>query len=1090
MNAELKAAFTLIKPVCDMIMVSPTVDLIKEYTLLTHELKKESLQELQQYMLFPIITHLQPNKIEGKYEMQRLLVNAMKEVLDSVSVSCYEMCIRIELTLAKMALDKKRPGMIADISEELKLSAMQCMTALMLNLETSLRLKMIKSHAPLLAQAVFVSVHMAKLEKLRVLKLAALDSVLAHTCTHPKLTDANCMISNPVLEDVVVRMLGCILPGLVSTLQDVAMCSNNPGHAVVVMALNATHRILCMTMNDKHLTNKEITIADFIKAIEQKDSPKYVRKGKTSDLPKLTKEWFDMAGEKLEIVVRSLVRLGAHEHFKVRKELAVLCYRILSECNNSMLPSIPMCLDILITLSGDPYSQVSSYCTWARSEYLSKASPEMVLNAMDGLTRNLFMVLGSLPRVLNNIDSSRKLSSLNLLEGYVQELYAGEPQRLTIILSSSQGYSKLCDSLVSASAIESDLALLNTDAIRDVTAAPPRTSPWCKFRHLDSSDCVKKFENICRLLGEAECGQLILDTLLETFAERRDIELVYLMNRIASAPKSTPSLAKRVIDTYIEEDVWYLPLKVGNNEPPLTDEDTLDETIYNPRAWSKDSVPGLFEGAMEVRYTDISYQTPRVRHSEPNSCRTLRQAQRNIVQCCLLTEGLGLMAKRLQGEFQPYLLKTLCMVLERVGSRYEMLHLSGLKAINDIKIACGHNTVAGLIASNADYFTNEITRRLKKAWNAQSALEILTVVMEFSDDTILEYMYGVVEDMLVRSCDKYYKKSLYLYLQVFRTFLSCIYKWFPEFTHRPVKPPDTEIDVLSDVMEYIKSEREADMLMGTSEEDAKTVEEMYADDLKRKEDDVLDYDDTVTNETPPLPKHIEVTIMILKRCINFISTEKMDDAIMTLEILNLGFPLLRDFENELLPLVHLCWAPLVTRFEDSNTTIVKGAIDLVVTLATLSKEFIMHRTVKEVLPQIYSRLQKLAAMSRLKDAGSSYRFSPRYKFQLSALTALAPLAVELSLPETALEEAMDCAQPYLSNKQPKPLQALSVQFFKAVLQYNYGAAWLHLRRFCNNSENLEPPKNEFIQLATITGTPYSADSKEFDNNIKTIFDVQ
>ncbi|XP_047517372.1 TELO2-interacting protein 1 homolog isoform X2 [Pieris napi] len=1083
MNPKLKAAFTQMKPVCDKLMINPTPENIKDYLELINDLKREYLQDLQQYLLFPIISHLQSKEMEGRHEVHRFLLIAMKVILDKINVVSFELCIKIEMTLAVLAFDKNKPGMIAEIPEEMKLTAIQCMTSLMLNIETPLRLRLIKSHAPLLAQAIFVSVHMAKLEKFRILRLAALESLLAHTSMHSKLTDATCMITDPVLEEAVVQMLCCILPGVLATLQDVAMCPNNPGHAVIVMALNATHRIMCMTMNDKHLKARStVSVADIIKVIKEKENANYVSKAKTSQLTKLSKEWFEMAGEKLEAVMRSLVRLGAHEHYKVRKELSVLCYRVLSECNSTMQPSISMCLDILISLSSDSYTQVANYCSHARAQYFRNASPNSMLNVMDSLTRNLFMVLGSLPRILNNIDSARKLASLNLLEGYIELLSEGSPQRLTSILSSNEGYSKLCDSLASASAIQTDLALLNRHAARDVTATPPIDSPWCKFRHLDSKECITKFQRICLLLGETECGQLILDTLLDTFRERRDCELLFLMNLMASAPKSTDSLAKRVIDAYIEEDIWYLPLEVAS-EAPITDEETLDISVYNPRAWDKDNVPGLFEGATETRYTDISYLTPRTQ-MVPTGCRTLRQAQHNMVQCCLLTEGLGLMARRLGKDFQPYLLKTLCLVLERVGSRYEMLHLSGVKAINEIKSACGNTTVGELIAHNADYFTHQITRRLKKAWNTQSALEILSVVMEYSDSTILEYMYGIVEDVLLQSCDKYYQKNLYSYLQVFHTFVSCIYKWFP---HKRTEDEHTDTkDVLDDVIEYIKSEEEAQRAINESEKDGRSVEEMFNEDLERTENDALDYDDTVTKEKPPLPKHIEVTITILKRCINFVPAKNRDDAILTLQILTLGLPVIKDYEDELLPLVHQTWGPLVTRFEDADTAVLRRALDVLVTLAMLSKDFIRHRTLKEVLPKLYKQLHTLSIESHLKDTGSSYRLSPPFHLQIAALTALAPLATELRLSEDDLEEAMKCVSIYLSRKQPKPLQALAIQFFKTILSYNFGAAWLYLRGFCNNSNIIEPPNNKFIKLAEIIGTPYECDNKDYDKNVKAI----
>lgn len=58
------------------------------------------------------------------------------------------------------------------------------------------------------------------------------------------------------------------------------------------------------------------------------------------------------------------------------------------------------------------------------------------------------------------------------------------------------------------------------------------------------------------------------------------------------APNSPPTLAKRILDTYLEEELWYLPLEVRNEEPPITDEETLDIEVYNPRSWIKESTPG------------------------------------------------------------------------------------------------------------------------------------------------------------------------------------------------------------------------------------------------------------------------------------------------------------------------------------------------------------------------------------------------------------------------------------------------------------------------------------------------------------------
>lgn len=75
---------------------------------------------------------------------------------------------------------------------------------------------------------------------------------------------------------------------------------------------------------------------------------------------------------------------------------------------------------------------------------------------------------------------------------------------------------------------------------------------------------------------------------------------------------SSSYLYKEIIDFYITQEVWYLPIEVT-------------------------------EGT------------------------SLVEAQSNIVQCCLLTEGLGLIAQNLQHDYDRYLLKTLYLIIERAG---------------------------------------------------------------------------------------------------------------------------------------------------------------------------------------------------------------------------------------------------------------------------------------------------------------------------------------------------------------------------------------------------------------------------------------
>ncbi|KOB77641.1 putative tel2-interacting protein 1, partial [Operophtera brumata] len=218
-----------------------------------------------------------------------------------------------------------------------------------------------------------------------------------------------------------------------------------------------------------------------------------------------------------------------------------------------------------------------------------------------------------------------------------------------------------------------------------------------------------------------------------------------------------------------------------------------------------------------------------------------------------------------------------------------------------------------------------------------------------------------------------------------------------------------------------------------------------------------------------------VTLTILQRSVHFITSPHRASATLALQVLTRGLPALARRDDELLPLVHAAWAPLVARFHSSEPVVLRRAFDLLVTLAALSKDFIRSRTVKEVLPEIYKFLHKSAKDSYLKDTGSYYRSSQAYSLQVSALEALPSLASDLGLEDESLAEAMSCT--------------LAVSFFKKMLQYEYGAAWYHLRGLCNNEAVLEPPPLTLLPLERVVGTPTQARDQDYDTNVKLIFDM-
>lgn len=75
-----------------------------------------------------------------------------------------------------------------------------------------------------------------------------------------------------------------------------------------------------------------------------------------------------------------------------------------------------------------------------------------------------------------------------------------------------------------------------------------------------------------------------------------------------------------------------------------------------------------------------------------------------------------------------------------------------------------------------------------------------------------------------------------------------------------------------------------------------------------------------------------------------------------------------------------------------------------------------------MFPEICKTLKKLAEQSYLKDRGSAYRYTQAYKLQLNLLENLSDLISNLEMIVKDVELCMVSVLPYLSNKQPVPLQ--------------------------------------------------------------------
>lgn len=173
--------------------------------------------------------------------------------------------------------------------------------------------------------------------------------------------------------------------------------------------------------------------------------------------------------------------------------------------------------------------------------------------------------------------------------------------------------------------------------------------PWKQLIHFNDTSSLHKIENICKLIGLYGEVNFIVRYLMDLFESRLMYrrEITLFMNMILSERKLSFKINMRsslifilfysdngeykydivrdVIDMYLERNVWYLPTSVGQ-------------------------------------------------HSTTN----IADAQKNVIQICLMTEGLAQMVSSLDiTEQNLCLIHCLYPILERVGSEISPISLAG-----------------------------------------------------------------------------------------------------------------------------------------------------------------------------------------------------------------------------------------------------------------------------------------------------------------------------------------------------------------------------------------------------------------------------
>ncbi|XP_011504776.1 PREDICTED: TELO2-interacting protein 1 homolog [Ceratosolen solmsi marchali] len=883
---------------------------------------------------------------------------------------------------------------LIEAHEELKETVIQCLNNLIGNCSINIiELFYTRKHAALLSHGIYLCVTIARLEKSISLRLSAIRTIMTLLQVQKEAETQDVDLRNKIAYVIMLY-----LPGIASGLLEIAVGNDIQNHKITMMAIRVWSKALNLVMQDMlEEESKVVPLNTFdFNNIKSKDLNTIEKIKHILKTSQRTPDWYAEVSEKLKIILVELNTLTKHSHYKVRKELVEGVSLILLNCSRNMKSCFQILLNILITMSEDENEQVAKKARNALQNIQDKFHQDKSMKSIvEMLEENLYDLLTEMPRIIRTSTELLQLMWLDRLAGYLK-LFG--KQRLSLILLSTAHLRKLLLSLIYITELDSSSISLLEDISTidfDDTVYHEAAYSWKQHKFLFNSTCVEKLNCIFRILGEFGDHKLLVDSILKMILELPKFkkELILMLNVILGVSTDSSvqiSIYKQVIEFYTTSDYWDLPIEVSE----------------------------------EI---------------------TLHVAQNNIVQCCLLLEGLGIIAKVLQEKYQDFLLKTLYIVIERAGNKHSLLRSLGLSTLEIITTSQKLNTVGDLFRVNCDYISYHVTVKLRRVERNPGVLNVVEVVTKYSTMDFLPQLKEIVYDLLLQSGSNIQKRNTLSFLKVFYAFVICIKrltsKSDSENKHEPKCLKPSEI-VINNFLQYYNSVKDS-KLYENENNDCDTDENVNnISEADTNADFHRNSDFSEDEKEAEVPYFITMIKDIMKHCLHFLPSSNFNESSLAISILKEGAFILKESENVLLPIVHELWHPLIHRFQNSNPLIMNQAFQLLCCLCQVSQDFIRSRTLKQILPQLSNFLTNSAKESYKKNSRCIYKYTQTFKLQREILSQLGFIVKNLKLFEKDTWDILETVEPYLDSSQHQQLQEYCVNLYKDVSDYNTDLVWM------------------------------------------------
>ncbi|KAK5923267.1 hypothetical protein CgunFtcFv8_000251 [Champsocephalus gunnari] len=974
-----KIAFAFLRPACVLLTKAPTVTNVETLSAQLKEIDDATLQQLQE-----------------------AVAEAMSHVLETTCVQSWETLRDLLSELCLCLCTPTDPGKPAETSEELKSAVLRCLDALLHAAYGDIIFKLFEPiMLPGIGSAISLLLALGEKERSRDVQLAALKCLQALTlqcdCTQEH------VVPSSQERGALGSTMASFLPGITMAVSRIITGDLRHGHAVTVGAIKVWYRTVGLVMEDAQLQAGEPC----------RTAPPDL--GRVSQLMvHRSQDWVKSTAGRLSSLLKKIISCSsAHQHWRVRLEMVELGEHLLARCSRSLGECVGLLLEALVGAVNDEEPRVRKRCEVVLREVSQRnQSRSSAQTFTDILSENLHSLATSLPRLMRTSDDQKKLFVLNVFLGYLKVLGS----QVSVVLNSAAHLQRISKALMQV--LELDVMDVRIVEERSYAATIETSSDSYHsyaariqrrhFLYFTDEKIFSLLMEICRTLGYYGNIYLLTDHFLDLYqqssAYRKQAAMV--LNEIVrgAAGISVSTEAQGLESQVWGKSVTQDDLKVAvvsimeeytslNNWHLITvseeaERDRQDQQLLSPSSLlsiSNSNVGGHTQ-TNSIQEISSSFGS----QSSSPSTSALHQLNSNIWQLCIQLEGIACFAQAMGRDFRPLLMTSLYPVLEKAGEETLLVSQAALGSMWDISKACGYPSLKELITENCDYLLNDISLNLQRLSQHPQAPRVLTVMLTHSDCSLLPLVGDIVQDVLM-ALDLSYQHTAALFCSVLHALLKALARWFPSDSSRTSHSRD-DLEDLNENPPPLECE---------------DVDDIGGPDVKAE-----------------LPLHLSVTKDIMERCIHLLSDPSLRLRLKVLDVLELCVCVLSEKENELLPMAHRCWPPLLQRLTADDPLAVLRAFRVLCTLGETCGDFLRRRVSKEVLPKLSSSLLRQAPTSA--KAGPVYTHTLNYKLQLAVLQGLGSLCQRLSLGDAELDAVCEACLPYLSCRQPIRLQEAAI----------------------------------------------------------------